>query len=70
MIYRDLNIHQRINVRSWARHDMPTPCIYHTVLLYTTVLPKPLSDNIDTPCDKETLLFRRNWPSVRFGGHL
>lgn len=59
--YRELAIHQRINVKSWARNDLPIPCIYHCVLLYDTGLPKPLADNINTPCNRESLLFRRNW---------
>lgn len=66
MTYRELNIHQRINVKSWVRHDIPITCVYHSVLLYETVLPRQLADNIDTPCDRESLLLRRNWPQVRF----
>ena len=66
MTYRELNIHQRINVKSWVRHDIPITCVYHSVLLYETGLPRQLADNIDTPCDRESLLLRRNWPQVRF----
>ena len=66
MTYRELTIHQRINVKSWVRHDIPIPCVYHSVLLYDTGLPHQLADNIDMPCDRESRLFRRNWPQIRF----
>lgn len=51
MIYRELSIHQRINVKSWVRHDICVTCVYHSVLLYDTEpgLPHQLADNIDTP---------------------
>jgi len=70
MIYRELSIHQRINVKSWVRHDICVTCVYHSVLLYDTEpgLPHQLADNIDTPCDRESLLFRRNWQHIRFPG--
>ena len=64
--YHNLTIHQRINVKSWIRHDIPVVCVYHSALLYETGLPCQLADNIDTPCDRESLLFRRNWQCVRF----
>ena len=44
MTYRDLTIHQRINVKSWVRHDIPIPCVYHSVLFYDTGLPRQLAD--------------------------
>ena len=44
--------------------------VYHSVLLYDTGLPHQLADNIDTPCDRESRLFRRNWPQVRFRGRI
>ena len=64
--YHNLTIHQRINVKSWIRHDIPVVCVYHSALLYETGLPCQLADNINTPCDRESLLFRRNWECVRF----
>ena len=64
--YHNLTIHQRINVKSWIRHDIPVASVYHTALLYETELPCQLADNINTPCDRESLLFHGNWACVRF----
>ena len=60
MKYEDLNIHERINVKSWVRNDIRILNVYQFVLKFEH-LPQPFAQNIHTPCDTESFLFRRNW---------
>jgi len=53
MNYKQLNIHERINVKSWVRNDIRILNVYQFVLKFEH-LPQPF-------CDTESFLFRRNW---------
>lgn len=74
MKYKDLNIHEKINVKSWAEHDGNVILKKCGVKGYINTLPfiilneqlgKSMADTHRFyPCDKESLLFRENWKCI------
>ena len=76
MTYKELSIHEKINVKSWVKHNMNEYLDKHFgkkvfeivliphILIHQNTYNKSMLRCKDYPCTKETLLFRSNWKSL------
>ena len=60
VMYVDLNIHQRINAKSWVR-ELYQPEWVLMKDVTSDYLTEMVMNNIDQPCDRESKLYRKNW---------
>ena len=61
MRYTELNIHERINAKSWLVGLGPQLYRRPIFTLLPINLPDVIEQNVSQPYDHETKLFRRNW---------
>lgn len=61
VMYVDLNIHERINAKSWVK-ELYQPAYCNLIEDVTAdYLTEKVMQNIDQPCTRESKLYRKNW---------
>ena len=63
--YTELNIHERINAKSWLVGLRLRNFSRPVISLLLIDLPISIRQNVSQPYDNETRLYRKNWQSFK-----